>query len=337
MFTIKGQHPMKESAIKAQSEAAYKQWSTQWRAHCVEHFNYPKKSLRDFENVGVGRAIVCVANGYSFEEQIETLKANQENVDILCCDKTLGHLLANGITPTYCMVCDANVDYEKYLKPFEGQLQDTILFMNVCANPQWSKNGNWKDRYFFVNQDIIDSHLEFSKLSGCLNFMPAGTNVSNAMVILLSQSDNVARRNVFGYDKILLLGFDYSWKFEGKYYAFNDDGDGKAKYMRHSYVMTPSGKFAYTSGNLIFSKDWLAKYVSAFNLPVVQCAPDSLLQFGKAGSLETQMKYSHKREDKARVLKLVRELREVEKRSLELQGVIQAIGKDHYWAHARTI
>lgn len=327
---------MNDQTIRQQSNAAYGQWAVQWRKHAVTHSAYKQKPLADFENVGVGRAVLCVANGFSFEEQIETLKKYQHNVDILCCDKTLGHLLDNGIIPTYCMVCDANVNYEKYLKPYEEKLRKTTLFINVCANPEWSENGNWKDKYFFVNQDIIDSHLEFSKLSGCKNFMPAGTNVSNAMVILLSQSDNTARRNVFGYDKILLLGYDYSWKFGGKYYAFNEDGNGKAQYMRHSYAVTPSGAFCYTSGNLAFSKEWLAKYVGAFNLPVLQCAPDSILQFGKSAKLEEQMQYSHKPEDRARVRDMVKELRAMDQKSLALHKKINEIGKDHYWAHART-
>ncbi len=328
---------MNDNHIRQQSNAAYKQWAEQWRRHAEFHLTFKKKPLSDFENIGVGRAVVCVANGYSFEEQIETLKKYQGNVDILCCDKTLGHLLDHGIIPTYCMVCDANVNYAKYLKPYEDKLENTTLFINVCANPEWSSNGNWKDKYFFVNQDIIDSHLEFSKLSGCQNFMPAGTNVSNAMIILLAQSDNTGRKNFFGYDKIILIGFDYSWKFNGKYYAFNEDGDGKAQYMKHSYIVSPSGEFCYTSGNLIFSMDWLKKYITTFNLPVVQCAKDSLLSFGKTQDLADQMQYRHKPEDKARVLKVVKELREISARSLELQSMIQTIGKDHWWAHARTV
>ncbi len=328
---------MNTEQITSQSNAAYKQWKDQWRRHASEHATYKKKSLRDFEHSGIGRAVVCVANGYSFEEQIETLKKYQSNVDILCCDKTLGHLLDNGIVPTFCMVCDANVNYEKYLKPYEHLLQDTILFINVCANPQWSGNGNWKDKYFFVNQDIIDSHLEFSHLSGCTNMIPAGTNVSNAMVIFLTQSDNTARKNWFGYDKIILIGYDYSWKFSGKYYAFDQTGEGKAQYMRHSYIVSPSGEFCYTSGNLIFSKDWLQKYVSAFNLPVVQCNKDSLFSMGKVSDLAEQMLYRHKPEDRKTVKRVVQELRETTARIAELNDHILKLGKDHWWAHARTV
>lgn len=328
---------MEESQIKNQSNSAYKQWCEQWRAHSKEHSKFKMKPLSQFENIGIGKTVVCVANGYSFEEQIETIKNNKDNVDILCCDKTLGNLIENGIFPTYCMVCDANVNYEKYLKPYEDKLKNTVLFINVCANPEWSKNGNWKDIYFFVNQDVIDSHVEFSNISGCQNFIPAGTNVSNAMVILLTQSDNTARRNFFGYDKIALVGFDYSWKANGKYYAFNEDGDGKNQYMKHLYVTTPSGEFAYSSGNLTFSMQWLDQYVKTFNLPVIQTAKDSLLQFGKYSDLEKQMKYSYKKEDGISVRKAINELRKTQQDLIRLQNFIQTIGKNHWLEHAKTI
>src|SRR3990167_1437308 len=288
---------MDVDAIRKQSESAYKQWAVQWREQAKTHSKYPMKSWEEFHNAGIGRAVVAAANGYSLEKEMPTLIENKDRVDILCCDKSLGHLIKNGIRPTYCMVCDANVDYEKYLKPYENELQDTILFMNVCGNPKWTENGNWKDRIFFVNMDVLGSEKEFMALSGCKNVMPAGTNVSNAMIVLLTQCDNeVGRKNFFGYDKILLVGFDYSWEVElyavsnregdevglfksmneaceyiansedkkdlfiemrgGSYYAYDRDGGGKANYMRHVYTRNFAGKYCCTSTNLAFSAVW---------------------------------------------------------------------------------
>lgn len=182
---------MNDKMIRAQSEAAYKQWAPQWRKHTKENSIFEMKSIHELENHGVGRAVLCVANGYSFEENIETIKKYQHNVDIFACDKTMGHLLDNGITPKFVMMCDANVDYEKYMAPYKDKLQDIILIANICGNPEWTKNGNWKDKYFFINKDILGSEKEFSEMSGCTNFIPAGTNVSNAMVVMLTQSDNL--------------------------------------------------------------------------------------------------------------------------------------------------
>lgn len=321
---------MNNDQILAQSKAAYGQWAPQWREQAKIHSSFEMKSLSDFENSGIGKAVLCVANGYSFEENIQTIKDNQKNIDIFCCDKTLGSLLDNGITPKFCMVCDANVDFSKYMEKWKDQLQDTILIVNVCGNPEWAQKGNWKNIYFFINKDIINSEKEFSQISGCKNFIPAGTNVSNAMVVMLTQSDNHGRRNFFGYDKILLIGYDYSWRQDGKYYAFNDTGDGKTNYMRHIYCVTTDGSFAYASGNLAFSAQWFETYVKTFNLPVVQCTGKSILAKLKISKLEDQISYSHKPQDSKIIRESVSKLRALLKQKSELEKSISSIERDHW-------
>lgn len=296
---------MKESQIRKQSEVAYKQWAKQWRQHCVQHSQVPKKSLEDFRDTGLGKAILCVANGYSLEENIDVIKQHKDNVDIICCDKALGHLLDNGITPTFVVVCDANVNYDKYLKPWKDKLGETTLFINACGNPEWTFGANWKDIYMFVNKDIIESEKEFSLLSGCQNVIIAGTNVSNAMLILLTQCENKKQENFFGYDKYVLIGYDYSWKHGGKYYAFSEDGGGKDLYMRHLHMYAEDGTPLYTSGNLWFSKNWLDNYIKTFSLPVIQTAKHSVLQFGSTKDLAHQLKYSGAK-DSAKVYKLLK-------------------------------
>jgi hypothetical protein len=318
-------------AIRRQSENAYKQWAVQWREHARIHSKYAMKSWNDFFAIGIGKACVLAANGWSLELEMEVLRESQANVDILCCDKSLGHLLRNGVKPTYCLVADANVNYEKYLKPYETQLQDTILFMNVCGNPKWTEAGNWKDMYFFANMDILRSEREFQKISGCVNLMPAGTNVSNAMMVLLTQSDNEhGRRNFFGYDKLLLVGYDYAWRADGNYYAYSKDGDGKGNYMRHVYTRTIGGNPAFTSNNLAFSAFWAAKYVETFKLPVVQCSKESIFQTPYHGVLSEQIRYSHKREDSIRFRRLDAELlglqAQIDKKRTELRDM----AVDHY-------
>lgn len=324
---------MNEDMIRKQSETAYKQWAVQWREHAKLHSKYAMKPMSDFENIGIGKAIVLAANGYSLEQEMETLKEHQGNVDILACDKSLGHLIRNGVKPTYLLVADANVDYEKYLKPYEDQLDETILFMNVCGNPKWSENGNWKDRYFFVCKDVIQSEKEFSALSGCPNILVAGTNVSNSMMVLLTQCDNeVGRRNFFGYDKLLLVGFDYCWNPEHKYYAYNVDGNGKSQYMRHHYVKNGAGEHVYTSQNLAFSAMWGAKYVDSFKIPVVQCSKQSIFMTPWRGVLKDQMRYGYKREDSDKVRSLTREMAELKGKMLGLQNQARTIALDHHKA-----
>jgi len=157
--------------VMKQSKAAYGQWAPQWREHAKIHSKFKMNSLLDLENTGIGKAILSCANGYSLEENIEVIKENKDKVDILCCDKSLGHLLDNGIEPTYCMVCDANVDYDKYLLKWKDKLKNTILLINVCANPKWTEGIEWKKIYFFINKDIIQSELEFRSVYAKLNHL----------------------------------------------------------------------------------------------------------------------------------------------------------------------
>lgn len=320
---------MNSSDILQQSKAAYGQWAEQWRAQALENARHTMRPLDDFRNVGIGRAVLCVANGYSFEENIDTIRELQGEVDIIACDKTLGHLLDNGISPTYCLVCDANVSYETYLEKYKDKLENTILIMNVCANPKWADNGNWMSKYFFINKDILGSEKEFSKISGCTNFIPAGTNVSNAMVVMLNQSENSGRQNFFGYDKILLIGFDYCWRANGKYYAFDESGGGKRNYMRHLYCTTDGGDWAYTSGNLAFSMQWLEKYISTYRVPVVQCSKSTILMGVKKGILAEQMKYKYKTEHSGTVRKIVNELKQLQNRMSEINRALYSIEREH--------
>lgn len=320
---------MTEQQILEQSKAAYAQWAVQWREHAKINSSFQMKPLENFRDSGIGKAILCVANGYSLEENLETIQANKEKIDILCCDKTLGHLLNAGIVPKFCMVCDANVNYELYLESYKDRLQNTTLFMNVCGNPDWAKKANWKDVYFFVNKDIMKNEVEFSELSGCKNFIPAATNVSNAMVVLLTQCDNNLKQNFFNYDKILLIGYDYSWRYGKKYYAFDEDGAGKNMYMRHIFLMTHAGSWAYTSGNLLFSARWLDQYIRNFKLPIIQCTKESIFTGLKFGKLEEQLAYEYKSNDAKDMTMFKQQYGLALKVLSDLQNKIRNIELDH--------
>lgn len=321
--------------VLTQSKAAYGQWAPQWREHAKAHAKFQMKPLSDFNNIGIGKAILVIANGYSFEQNIETIKKHQHNVDILCVDKCLRHCLDHGIIPTYCLVCDANVSYETYLEPVKDQLAGITLFNNVCGNPKWTDGGNWKERYFFVNKDVLSSEKEFCELSGCGNVIAAGTNVSNAALVLLTQCDNHIRQNFFGYDKILLIGYDYSWTDEG-YYAFNKDGGGKNQYMKTVYVFNLDDKLCFTSTNLLFSAKWMDKYINAFKIPVVQCSKSSLLQGRGVCDLGTQMRYLYKPDDSVTVRALVRARREFTDKLHEINAKMAEISNDHHLQLIRT-
>jgi hypothetical protein len=320
-----------------QSKGAYNQWCKQWREHAKINSKHPMKSFLELKYSGIGRAVLAVANGYSLEENIETIKEHQHKVDIICVDKTLKHLLDHGITPKFVLVCDANVSYERYMAPVKDQLQDTTLIMNVCANPLWADNGNWKDKFFFVNKDVLGSEKEFQALSGCPNVTAAATNVSNSQVVILTQCDNENHQNFFGYDKILLIGYDYCWD-QDSYYAFDRTGDGKTNYMRGCHVYNHRNEHCYTSTNLLFSAKWLDKYITSFRLPVIQCSERSLLAGYKiCPNLAEQMNYCHKPEHSTRVIHLLDYKKQLLAMVTQADGEIAKIARDHQLALIRTI
>lgn len=329
---------LSKNDVVMQSQNALNQWGDLWRKNIEENKKITNRSnFKDFENVGIGRALLLVANGYSFEENIETIKKYQHKVDILCCDKTLGHLLDNDIVPQYCLVADAVVSYEKYLEPYKDRLQDTVLFSPCTANPKWLKE-NWKSVCQYVNIDAIQTEKEFGELSGIKNDrVPAATNVSNAMVVLCTQSDNTKRANRFAYDKYVLIGFDYSWRVDGKYYAFNETGDGKVNYMKHAYVILRDGSTAYSSNNLIFSAKWLDDYIRNFGLPVVNGSNKTLLNAPPTKDLSQQLDYEHKVHDGITARAMI-ELRETLAQNLKnIENKLKNIGAEHWSAYQNSI
>lgn len=324
---------MSEDEIKHQSISCYGQWKEVWRENAKYHAaRFPMHPFKDLANTGIGKAALCIANGYSFEENIETIRTYQHLVDIVACDKTIKHCIDHGITPKYCVVCDANVSYETYLESVKDKLQDTTLIINVCANIKWAGQGNWKKVYFFVNQDVLKSEREFMALSGCPNMTVAGTNVSNQMVIALTQADNTSPRNFFGYDKYLLIGFDYSWG-DGHYYAFDPDGGGKTNYMRNIYLKSQGGHYVYTSTNLMFSARWFDQYVKAFRLPIFQCSNRSIIAgVGEVKDLAQQMQYCHRPEDSQFVQKMVKMKQEYQAMMKDIDRKLSDIAYEHLLA-----
>jgi hypothetical protein len=319
-----------EKSTRIQSLNAYGQWKDVWRKHAKHHSTMPQKSFDDLVNTGLGKACLLIANGASFEENLETIQKNQKHVDIMVCDKALGHCLDHGIQPTYVMVCDAVIDYDKYMAKYKDMVSDVILFAPVTANIKWTSEPRWKDVYFFVNDDVIESHKEFSELSGCKNFIPAATNVSNQMLVLLNQSNNHGRNNFFGYDKLLLIGYDFCWREHGNYYSFSKDGGGKHEYMRHIYLYDANGDFVYTSTNLYFSCAWLTKYINTFHIPVINCTRKSILFTKHHGKLEKQMLYNFRTEDGEKVRKLLKERSKALAFLRQADTIIKDIGRAHY-------
>lgn len=328
---------LSSNEIILQSKTAYNQWCKQWRDHCKQHKEMGiETDFMDFSNTGVGKVLLLCGNGYSLEEEFETIKKYRDNIDIMVCDKSLGHFIERGIRPDYAVVCDANVDYEKYCMPWEDKLDQTTLFVNVCANPEWTK-ANWKQKCLFVNMDSINSEREFGPLSGCHNLLPAATNVSNQMAVLVTQSSNKGRNNWFGYDKIVLIGFDYCWHPDGNYYAFDHDADGKRNYMSHAHCLDRGFNPCFSSSNLIFSAKWLDDYIKGFQLPFVSGTKRTLLASTPTKNLQQQLQYKYKPNDSITVQGLSDLKMQLLEQVQKIDQKLTRMGHDHMMSYRQSI
>jgi hypothetical protein len=239
-----------EKEVLNQSRMAMKQWESTWREHSRLNGDIYKKNMtshKELLGVGVGKKMLIIGNGPSFENKIEDIKKYKtDDLDIMTIDKCFGSALNNNIKVNYVMIADAGISYEKYCEPWIDKTNDIILICNVNANPKWA--ANWKGKiYFYVNKDNIKSEEIFMPISGCHETIPAASNVGNAAVVFATQ--------IFGYDEYLLIGYDYGWRDQDNYYAFEDSI--KRNWMKHNFIIDNLGNFIYSSQNLVFSAKWL--------------------------------------------------------------------------------
>lgn len=283
---------LNENEVLEQSRNAMRQWQATWEHNAdVNGIMYREleRTYKDLLYKGIGKTLLCIGFGSSYADNIETVKKYQDNVDIACIDKCLGSLIDNGIKPKYVFLADAGVDYEKWCKPWIDKTEGIYLLTNITANPEWI--ANWKGEvYFFVNKDNIQSEAIFSKISGCYELIPASSNVGNTQVVFSTQC--------LGYDEYLLLGYDYGWKDDDKYYAF-DEGSDKRYWMKHANMVDGFGNLINTSQNLLFSAKWLSDFNTAVvqqdsRLTLTNCSGKGILNMVTA-PLEKKLKDAQKR------------------------------------------
>lgn len=259
-----------------------------WIPNAKENAKLEHQNTHDLQNTGLGKTLVLVAMGASLEEGAELLKKYRSSIDIMVCDKGFVPLMEHGVKPDYVMICDANIPaahYEKYVL----ETKDIKLIATPYANTLWTKP--WLGpRYFYVNKDAIESEKVFEPIMGeGTRIIPASSNVSNAMVVFMTGCDEIKRINWSGYEKFLLIGYDYSWRPNGNYYAWANPHP-KRHYMHHATVLDIKGDCVFTSNNLIFSTRWLHDYVTIHRLPVINCSERGLLHIPFRNTLENELK-----------------------------------------------
>lgn len=272
--------------VRKQSEQVFSQFGNKWKLFARFNNKLERKNVNELRNTGIGKYLLMVAMGESLEGHIEMIKKYRDRFDICTCDKGFGTLLEHGIKADYVVICDCNIPF-RWFKKYVDQTEGVKLISTLYASPRWTSR--WKgDKYFFVNRDAIKTEKNFVGYFKPeeLRTIPAGSNVSNAMVCFWTGSDENQNVNWGGYEKYILTGYDYSWRHDGNYYAFANPTP-KRYYMNHHTIVDIAGTQCLSSTNLMFSAKWLYSYVTTFGLPVVNCSGRGILDINKADMKET--------------------------------------------------
>ena len=275
--------------VVAQSQQVWKQFGeSKWIPFAKQNAQLERRNAHELKGCGIGKYLVLAAMGESLEAQIDVLRKYQDRVDIITCDKGFVPLLKAGIKPKFVMICDTNVRYA-HIEDFVQETKDVTLIATPYAHTAWTTM--WRGpRYFYVNRDAIQSEEKFLPIMGRdSRVIPASSNVSNAMFVFMTGCDENNRVNWSGYEDFLLVGYDYSWRGSGNYYAW-ENPKPKNAYMTHRFMLDTFGTPVRTSENLYFSMKWLFSYVTAYNIPAVNCSGRGILGIPRQSTLEQELK-----------------------------------------------
>lgn len=284
--------------VEKQSNQVFNQFGNKWKLFASMNSKLTHENVHDLRNSGIGKFLVLAAMGESLEENVGFIKKYRDKIDVMTCDKGFGPLLERGVKADYVMICDCNILY-KWIKPWINKTDGVKLLSTLYASPRWTHR--WRGpRYYFVNKDAIQSQDIFNaylKPKEIRN-IPAGSNVSNAMLVFWTGSDELQNINWGGYEKYLLVGYDYSWRHRGNYYAWNNPKP-KRYYMNHKTIRDMVGDLCFTSENLMFSAKWAYSYITSHGLPVVNCSGRGLLDI-QQNNLENELKSISSNKDTAK-------------------------------------
>lgn len=271
-----------------QSKAVYGQFGEKkWKPFSKENANHPlRRDPNELKHCGVGKILVSAGMGSSLESQVDILKKYRNKYDLITCDKGFRALLEHGIKADYVMICDCNILWQKWA-PNEADTVGVKLISTPYGNVDWTRK--WRGPiYFYLNRDAIKSEEIFADIIGTQTRMvPASSNVGNAQVVFMIGVDEYNTEPFAGYERIYLVGYDYSWPTDGNYYAWSNPIP-KRHYMTSRTVVGIDGKLALTSENLVFSAKWLKQYIQAIGAPVYNCTPSGLLCI-ELKKLETEL------------------------------------------------
>lgn len=273
---------LNQKEILDQSKQVFAQFGEKWKQNCLFNSKLPQRPAAALQNAGIAKTLVMCAMGESLEQQVEVIKKYRDRFDVITNDKCFGLLLEHGVKADFVMLCDASIPF-RHIGAYIHDTKGVGLISTVYGNIEWTEL--WRgERFFYVNRDSIYSERIFRQMwadaghGSDIRTIPAGSNVSNAMLAFMLGCDNGASINWGGYDRYLLVGYDFSWRPDGHYYAWSDPRP-KRFYMNHRTLIDAFGNIVFTSENLLFSAKWLQSYLEFFQAPVFNCSGRGLLTF----------------------------------------------------------
>jgi hypothetical protein len=256
---------LSKSEIQEQSVKAHDRWKEIWAENASNNAKNHKQ-FQPIEQSGTNRKLIIVSFGTSLKENLTDIKKHNLHFeyDIMCIDKSLKTCLEFGIIPKYCVMSDAQVNFEEWGLIDKNICRSVILLSALTANYKWSEYWliNQGQVYFYLNKDHLRTHRIYGEyLEGKQAFIiPASSNVGNAAYVLSSL--------VLGYKKILLAAYNYSFPLFGDYYGSQNETpiDTNMKLKKHSFcnhfsMIDLAGEVVQCSYNMQFSAKWLIGFI----------------------------------------------------------------------------
>lgn len=281
--------------VVEQSKRAFDRWCDIWHENAKKNsdigYTDSNKPIRGSQDV-----VIC-AFGPSLIDNIKSIVENKidEVLDVVCIDKSLKTLLENDVVPNYCVVADAQVDFDKYGNIDPKLCRRIDLFCAVTANYKWAEY--WKNNggnvHFYLNKDNIRTHKIFGKYfdGKKKHIIPASSNVGNSAYVFSSL--------VMGYQRILLAGYDYSYKLLGNYYGNNskpkdtNTKHDKHKCMNHNTLFDVKGDIVQASDNMVFSAKWLIGFINQMEKEkisvTINCTGAGILTINNQGKFKKEV------------------------------------------------
>lgn len=252
-----------------------------------------------------GLSVFVVAAGPSLDKNVDELKKMSERGIIVCVDAVLRYLLNRGIRPEYCMAIDGS---EKIREMIEGcDTTGITLVATPSASPKVIEE--WKGDRFFVTTPYrgVDRKYDLHNLT---RIVKAKKDIKEGDEIIAKDHYEVEFEGVTGVvqcggnvstsahffaiqflkaQKVIMVGADFSWKYESHHYAGHEHVDN-AKDRSGIDGFSPTGTHQDVNGetvntnlSLLSFKRWHEHMARTMKGSVVNATEGGILGINQKG------------------------------------------------------